>query len=444
MALFCDAACLVKFTREKGAHIVKLVPEDFDFGGNDQFIVSCAFPELYSQADSIFASSIHCANCYTWSFIFDKTQYSIILSSHHFLADVFLNFLQSIKACFSGKDPDFIFNETWKLVTSWPYDQPKNTLTIISPTTNENNDKSNKRTNSNSNRNLNADLDNNSSRTCCGVDFDYDVESHEISLGNHQIFFSAFDPGVWLGVDVNYHIIWHTLLTGKNILLVGDNPYQVTNAVFSVISLCMPFMYCEEYLAFTRLGDPRFAEVINGSTRYKIVGTTNRLVLERCKQFSVIGVLKDPIDPKIDVRDPIYRRSKSLTLKLEDVLNDLIDEDPYSDYLGLNIVKEDLEGYFSHSKARSKQLTIEEVLEFQKTHTFRKWRKAISGRPTFRDAFLSVQPMQVLENRKDEELEHILDILQTLEKKYENDGHMLAVIGRHKHIAKQKLKDHKK
>ena len=121
MALFCDASCLIKFTRKQGAHIVRYTPPYYDFNGQIEFITSCAFPELYDQADSIFVSSIARANCFTWSFISNLEQYSVVLISHHILGDAFSKFLQDARTCLKDKNPIEIFDQIWNYVTSWTY-----------------------------------------------------------------------------------------------------------------------------------------------------------------------------------------------------------------------------------------------------------------------------------------------------------------------------------
>lgn len=525
MALFCDASCLVKFTRKQGAHIVKYAPYNYDFKGQEVFITSCAFPELYDQADSIFVSSIARANCFIWSFISNLEQYSVVLISHHLLGDAFIKFLQDSRQILKNKTPIEIFDQIWSYVTSWTYNSKTSILTVITPAFEfEPTGKDISQINS---------------------IFSSKVKQKgifEVKLDNSIIVYSAFDPTIWIGSsdEFDYLKIWHAIMTGKCILIIHDDPSSVSNAVFSIISLADPFMYCEEYLSFTRIGDPRFAEIINGSTQWKIVGTTNLLALERCNQFSIVINLSKKssssstssfskalsvfsLPTKIaslrksasiksffssslasqsnDTKKLIKRLTIKLMQKLEDVLNDILSINPYSDFLQFPIGKEDVSPYFhrhtsiffssnttsvklptkdndlnnqinpenaenndnedidsSNSSSENEnantndinsnnkrkkvqnQLSISEVIDFTKTQTFRTWRFNIACRGAFRDAMLSETPENTIKSCNLDILRCILNVMPLIHEKYERDAHMCAVLHRHEKIANKRLK----
>lgn len=528
MALFCDASCLIKFTRKQGAHIVRYTPPYYDFNGQIEFITSCAFPELYDQADSIFVSSIARANCFTWSFISNLEQYSVVLISHHILGDAFLKFLQDARTCLKDKNPIEIFDQIWNYVTSWTYNSKTSILTVITPALNFDSLQIGSKLKSSSSLILS------SQKKQKGI--------FEVKLDNSIVVYSDYDPSYWLGSDnIDYLKIWHALMTGKCILIINDDPSSVSNAVFSIISLAAPFLYCEEYLAFTRLGDPRFAQIIEGSTRWKIVGTTNHLAAERCNQFSVVinlskrpslsqissSVLTSP--NQLPLRSPsalfrptlslssLFNRSfsktsnneqsslKRLTVKLmqklEDVFNDILSINPYSDFLQIPLSREDVSPYFHHhtsvtfdntsltrssSKSNStnfinddendtnsnlidddssntdnandnnngdnndtdpnkkkkvqKQLSIAEVLDFSQTQTFRTWRYNIACRSAFRDAMLSELPKDTIDWCNIDDLRCLLNVIPFIREKYERDAHMCAVLHRHEKLANKRLK----
>lgn len=498
MALFCDASCLVKFTRKQGAHIVKYAPYNYDFQSQEGFITACAFPELSDHADSIFVSSISHSNCFTWSFTSNYEQYSIILITHHMLAEAFLQFLTDCKRILDTKDTNSLFDIIWNYLLSWTYNSADSILTMYTPAFNLPVEKASS---------LPTNQTQSKPSSCFPKSQLFEDPKYpgkfEIKLDNSVIVYSSFDPAIYLGSDneIDYIKLWHALLTNKSILVITDTPTESSNAVFSIISLAAPLMYCEEYLAYTRLGDPRFAEIVNGSTRWKIIGTTNVLAAERCKQFAVvlnlsrtksfssiqstskISFSKNSIlsavnlsslfplshsQPPVDVRKPIKKFEIKLLQKLEDIFNEGLESDPYSDFLQYPLHKDEIERYFHHhtaisfasntlqvekpnsndsngnsdnkSKQKSCQLSVSEVLEFQKTETFRAWRGNIACRDAFRDAVLSIMPEYVVYNRTVRELNTILQLIPQIKKVYKNDEHLKAVLKMHKKWAKKELK----
>ena len=139
------------------------------------------------------------------------------------------------------------------------------------------------------------------------------IRKFKVFLGNEHITYSQFDPNFWLTSQSNLYVIWRALMTNRGILVIGDSPSQVSCAVFSIISLASPLKYCEPYIAYTRLGDPRFAEIVfNQSRKWKIVGTTNPLLAERCNQFAVVGRLSPIKGDKLKEIDPGLLQQKFL------------------------------------------------------------------------------------------------------------------------------------
>jgi hypothetical protein len=257
-----------------------------------------------------------------------------------------------------------------------------------------------------------------------------------VVCGPSYVTFEDFDPLSSLGGDVDYGLLWRTLISNGGVLIVGPNPDRVSSAVFALISLVSPLQYREPVLAYTRIGDPRFADVITGSTFWKIVGTTNILAYERCKQFRV--VLK--LDASVwagngEVRKVLQFRTRKLLQKLESELDDMLEEDPYSDILGVPLPKESFGWIASDTKTRS--LTLKEALRFQDTMTFAYWRQAISMRPALREAFLSYMPDELVAGRALEELAVMEVALRDISKRFATDCHLVAVAKRHAHLIRK-------
>ncbi|KAH0787601.1 hypothetical protein GPJ56_008482 [Histomonas meleagridis] len=257
----------------------------------------------------------------------------------------------------------------------------------------------------------------------------------------YEILYKSFNPVQWLGTNVDLRQLWHILLTNKGILVYGHDPWHISNAVFSILSLSSPVRYNDDYLTYTRFGDPRFAEVIEGSTRYKIVGTTNDLVLERCKQFAIVIKLPDkPQKPNNEIRDEIERRENRLLGRIEDFIDLKLDEDPYFDLLYKDINEIDLH-YVESTKKNSKQLKYDEIIEFTKTKTFDEWRRAIVYRDALREGFLSIPPKMAIRERDKNTLERMMGIVEALMERYVEDTHFISVLSLHRNLLRNLLKN---
>ena len=257
----------------------------------------------------------------------------------------------------------------------------------------------------------------------------------------HEILYKSFNPVKWLGPKADLRHIWHILLTNKGILVYGTNPWSVCNAVYSIISLASPVRYNEEYLAYTRLGDHRFSEVIEGSTKYKIVGTINALALERCTQFAVTVVLPEaPCKESEEVRCEIERRENRLLGKIEDYIDLKLSEDPYFDLLHKDISGVNLRNV-EPTRKNSKQLKYDEIIAFTKTKTFEEWRNAIVFRNAMREGFLSIPPRMAIKESDPRELERMLGTVECLMERYRGDLHFISVLATHRRLIKEMLKN---
>lgn len=396
MTLFCDCASLVKFDRSNGAHIVQTIPADFNFCDEENFVATCSFAESSRQANSIHASTVASGHCYHWAFMWQNEQYAITLKSHHLYASLFLKFLHDAQISYEKLDPSVRLTKIWEYLCSWEFDgvniavkTPKKTYSVV------------------------------------GSDSAF-------------ITYADFDPTVWLPETIDVDKVWQTVLSGAGILVVGSTPEIVSNAVFSLLSMIAPLKYSDPFLAYSKLGDPRFADVINGSTFWKIVGTTNTLAAERCKQFKIIIKLTHTAT---HTRDDYRKELRSQTLrilhKFENVMNDLLDKDPYRDFLGRDIPVDKCNMLHLACKQVG---SLKNLKDFASSNTFHEWQRVISVRDAFRDSFLSCSPEEAVVNRTVEDLQQMESILGYLKTKYSNDGHVMAVIKAHAHMIRKVLK----
>ncbi|OHT08434.1 hypothetical protein TRFO_23132 [Tritrichomonas foetus] len=377
--------------------------------------------------------------CFFWNFSSNsKIRYSIAIITRKPIASEIFKFLRDSQTKFdftkNSVKPEEILALVWNCIQKWKFYQKDSLLTITTP-----------------------------------------IQTFTVTLDNSYVLYSMFNPKLWLGKNADLNKIWHTLISNQGILVVGDFPSNVSCAVFSILSLMAPLKYYESFIPFTKLGDPRFAEIINGETKYKVVGTTNKLALEQCKQFGYIVKLPSTKENKIqmfwshfdkyvknenltqnhDYINSINRTADILSI-LEIHLNYMLDTDPYIDILNKKITENDFEialqrdvikNKFSkefrkkHDKRYLPFFVINEVLNFHLTETFKEWRKAIIFRDSFRDGFLAIEPEKAINCRTYEELMTIKDYLPLIKEKYKNDCHMYAVVKRHIHYFRLKMKE---
>jgi hypothetical protein len=189
-------------------------------------------------------------------------------------------------------------------------------------------------------------------------------------------------------------------------------------------------------LVYTRLGDPRVADVMNGVSFWKIVGTRNILAIERCKRFKLVLRIPPKVFPvPLEVRKLMQVRTRRLLQRLEVELNDMLDEDPYSDIIGIPIPEGDCGWIGANSKA--KYLSTKDAYCFQFTMTFAYWRKSITMRPALRESFLSFIPRETIAGRPLDDLAVMEMELREIAENYANDGHLLAIVKRHGHLIRK-------
>jgi hypothetical protein len=185
--------------------------------------------------------------CHHWAFLFEDEQYAVTLLSRSHSVMVVRRFLDDAKASLTVQTPEERLALIWGALREWTFDPSTGSIAVAG---------------------------------LSGTFTSVPTAS--------QVTFSDFDPVASLGGGADYGLIWRALIGNAGVLIVGPSPDLVSSAVFGVISLVAPLEYHEPVLVYTRLGDPRFAEVINGVAFWKIVGTTNILAVERCKQFKVV------------------------------------------------------------------------------------------------------------------------------------------------------------
>lgn len=398
MSTFWDGCVLIKYSHNAGPTIIKQYPEKLEISKQRKSFLACAFPET-QEKDSVFTFSINKHLCFSMLLTRDNELYAIVILSHHCFPHLFVEFLKSCKKTFTIDQPEEILDAITVFLSQWKYDSATTQISVVYPTIN-----------------------------------------FSTLLDATHTFFMQYDPSVLISTDIKVlYDIWKAIIIGSGILFIGETAEQVSSAIFSALSLITPLRYADHLLIYTRFGDQRFAEIIEGSKKWKIVGTTNALAAERCKQFhTVIHLESKNVPTQPELRQEIQRQTNKIIKRVESQLNKAVETDPYYDLLETPLPYPQITEVVSKTK-----LDEDDFKSFQKTQTFKSWRKGIALRIQFRESMLSFSPEQVVENRPDDELDKISTILKGIPQKMPGDNHMKAVINQHLKLIKKRLDDAK-
>lgn len=404
MSLF-DFVCLVKNDREKGIFIKDKYPADWNIESQEEYLISCSFPEnMVKYSNASYSFNHENQIFYVYCFVHDGEDYSVIICSRIAITNAFYEFMECCKSEFVDLNPDVVFNKICILIYDWRLDGSN--LILKMP----------------------------------GED---NIIVRECNLLRNSRY-ETFDPVELIGGEVNLFDVWHVLMKNKGILVVADDPLVVSSAVYSILSLAAPIRYCENFLVFTKFGDPRFAQIIDGSDEFKIVGTTNPLALERCEQFELIIKINGKKQSLSEVETNqsnlalIKKKMSSILGRIEDLLSYEMGKDPYFDFLDFQIKPDDFH-MIEPKNPYSKQLSFDEILLFIQTKTFREWRKYVCSTELIRESFLSAIPDVVIKNKTIDQLKYVLPIIKTIRKNYKNDQYFSAVLKNHIDLIRKKI-----
>lgn len=184
-----------------------------------------------------------------------------------------------------------------------------------------------------------------------------------------------------------------------------------------------PFSYCDNFLLFTREGDPRFYDVIN-SNLYKLVGTSTSI--KSGELFQTIVKLDSEFTQNIST---ILQHKSAQYFSTLLILNTFqIYQNPYSDYLRWPIFCPNLDD-------ENKFDVDPEILsEFQKTETFDTFRNENTYNNNLRLSFLSLNPQSVLEKLTNQEKENVLPFLDRLRFIHSKDTQFVSILQIHTNL----------
>lgn len=385
-----EALCLQKYSQRDGAILIKCLPEKFEFCKQKKLYLSCTFPET-NQNNTVYSFCFGTFLVFCWTFSIANEIFSISIITKNVLPALFFDFLNGASKALKNKSAEERFDEVNNIISKWQVDPNAKNIKI-----------------------------------------EFFSGPREISLEAHC---TPYDPTLYTNNELILEDIWNSLVTGKGVLIIGNTPEQASQAAYAVLTLIAPYRYSDDVLFYTGLGDPRFLEIINGSTRYKVVATTNALAADRCKQFKTIFKLPPkPITPSPELRQLLQKKINKLFLRTEYQFNKRLEIDPYSDLLDYPLTDSQIGDIVNHMK-----FSLSDYKLFMNMAFFQDWKRSIILRTQFREAFLSFSPKQVVSNKKSSELRRMEKILNLLSNKYKTDDHMCAVIAEHMKLVQSRI-----
>lgn len=397
MATFWESLHLIKYDRTQGPIIIRKFPVECEELEEKQSFLNCSFPESNQTRNSIYSFSIPKRLCHTWEFQQGEDLYSFVIVTRNCLSFLFLEFLKSCKKSSITMTTDERFDMILDLLNKWKFEGNYAKIHVFYPDS----------------------------------DFIADIEQD-------HVFYQQFDPSAFISQDTKViEEIIKSILTNKGVLLVGDTAEMVSSAGYALMSLFEPMKFSENYLLYTRYGDQRFADVINGEKKWKFVCTTNQLAVERCKQFKTVVIVPKRSNQIIpEIKQTVHKKMGKLLKRIENLFNRNLEIDPYSDIINKPLTKEQIEEISPALGLNAKEMEI-----FTESNMIKEWRSNMIVRPQLRESLLSNMPGSVVEKHTDEELAIAYKFLLDTKKRVKGDKHIKAVVSLHIKLIRERLKD---
>lgn len=388
--MFESVALFEKQSQDCGA-IIDQFPKEFDLGADIEIIKTLSFPGKMKES----LSTIHVFNtenyyCHSWAFYFNEKEYSIVIITSAFRPCLYTNFLDAVRKSFQeDNDSDQLcrYGFVCSLLQSWTLDDDSNLIA------------------------------------------NYPIQSFSINLNEVENWTQSFDVSP---MSTFIEHVWKSIVSGSGILIIGDTAEIASNAVLASLSLIEPLRYLDPILIYTKRGDPRFDEILSGSTNYKIVGTTETELPFIKTQFELVARIPDQyFAPCPELQEQFQQKTVRLFSVIMGTMNHCLMTDPYYDILEKPITQ-------ITATSTSIPLTKSFFDELQRTNTFIKWRKRKIIRDQLRAAFLSVPPEEAIDGIDDNSLEKAKEELQRIYNSFEGDEHFRTVLKIHmKQVSKR-------
>ena len=353
----------------------------------------CIPQTLPEKNEEIFVFNTNDSYCFTYAFIYNKTPASIVIVSSTFRPSIFFDFFKAIQETFQStpeSDPLCRYGLTKSLMISW-HSNCQNEIVINHP-----------------------------------------LKSIIIDVSSVESWTSDFSiTPISLYIDE----IWKSIITNSGVMLIAPSAEIASIAAISTLSLFEPLKYEEPFLLFTQSNDPRYQEIVNGETKYKLVVTIDPDLAEHCQGFHSICHIDLSYQPKspTKLRKKYVKKTRRLLCIVLAYVRSKLLSNPYFNILNRKIDGDDFQSYFGEFPKK--------VFEnLQNTQTYQKWRHGRIDVDEVRGAFLSSQPEEAVSMVNQDELIVAYNELSMIEHMCKRDLHLWTVVRRNLKLLKKRIK----
>lgn len=261
-----------------------------------------------------------------------------------------------------------------------------------------------------------------------------------IYIFTHGSFtYRKFDPTKYFSVKECFSI-WKCLFTNQPILIVTNDHTDGSNAVLAAASLLSPLPFTDEMCLWLTDTDPRFVDIINNESKIKICATNSIMLPSATEYFKLV----------ITLNSKRYMPNPTIVKQIHSKMNKVMrftgyaldkyrkENDLYYDLIEGDICTEK----FIHVLNSFKEADLpkeHDFQEWQKTQSFKDWRKNRTISKDFRDQLLNVDPKTIFDGKSTDEVSKIYSTIKHLIQNNSADIHVVAVLRNQKKIAKRIL-----
>jgi hypothetical protein len=228
------------------------------------------------------------------------------------------------------------------------------------------------------------------------------------------------------------------ILTGQPIRVIGSSPEVVAYAVFGLASLTFPFPYRNRIILAASESDPRILK--ERFENAAIVGyTTNGKVTADPRFTETITVSRAGGGNPSVLEQELTPRFTRFARLMETILEAQLAHDPYSDYLQLPFADPAVIRQVPEREMRG-LISLQQLQKFEATETAKRWRARRRITSHLRNFFLSVDGREVIDTKTPDQLRECEGLVATLLETYALDEHFVAVLKRHRHLIRRRLR----
>lgn len=372
--------------------VIEQFPPQLDMSADIAIMKACAFQSTCRGYNGVHVFNTENFYGHAWTFNFENRFYSIIIATISFRPALYTKFLQAVKQSFendTSTDPEARMGLVKSLIESWNYDSTDKLV----------------------------------------VNFPY--QTFTVDLAHTSNWTEEYDISPLSSLIEH---LWKALISNSGVLIVGANAEICSNALLAALSIIEPLRYMDKMLIYTNRNDPRFKEILDGSSEYKLVATTEQFFPQKTQFHVVVRIPSGAFTPTPELQTQYQERTVRFFAIAMGAMNQSLLVNPYFDLLERPI--DNIQRYTQNSPLFDRRF-FEKV---EKTETFRRWRSRKRMRDQLRGAFLSVPPKDAVAFVKDEELLKAKEELERIYNSSEGDEHFRIILGMNRKLVDKRIR----